>query len=259
MRAAPLALVALLAIARPAAAVPIGLTPLGGDWETARMIGKGHWAVSLRGWMPQFDSVTGLSTSSQQVLQRWQMLPAWPRVIGLYGLSDENEAVVELGPDVGGAYRRFFMRAVAPWGGEYLQALLQLGGGFNLASEKPYGYIRFPALYERGPWTLHVAPGGYYLFNDQPMVDVNLGLEFRPIEALQFGVHTRLRMDAKQLTPTAGTWAYGAGVRWQLNDDWAIEADAERDPGPPAGASTPNPVIEFADTSYSAGITYYHW
>ncbi|HEY9723694.1 MAG TPA: hypothetical protein V6D47_16905, partial [Oscillatoriaceae cyanobacterium] len=118
-RAWPWALLAFLAIARPAAAVPIGLTPLGGDWETARMVGKGNWAVSLRGWMPQLDApADGLSADSLAVYQRWQELPAWPSLIGLYGISDENEAVVELGPNVGGAYRRFFMRAVAPWGHE---------------------------------------------------------------------------------------------------------------------------------------------
>lgn len=249
--------------AQPAAAVPIGLRPLGGDWETARMIGQGHWAIEANAWAPTFDNpgdYVGGNPGSPDVLSRWMALPAWPSLRALYAVSDETEAALELGPRVGGAYRRFFLRAVAPWGGEYLQALIQLGGGFHLASYKPYGYVRFPALYERGAWTFHVAPGGYYLFNQQPIVEVNLGAEFRPLESLQLGAHTKLRMDAKRLTPQDGTWSFGGGLRWQFSDDWAIQLEATHDAGPPIlDLGAIQPMIEFPFTSFSGGVTYYHW
>jgi hypothetical protein len=226
------------------------------------MIGQGHWAVEVNGWVPTFQDPGTLldNEANAAVFSRWSALPGWPVIHALYALSDENEAVLEAGPRVGGAYRRFFLRAVAPWGGEYLQALIQLGGGFDLASYKPYGYVRFPAMYERGSWTFHVAPGGYYLFNQLPIVEVNLGAEFRPWEPIALGAHTKLRMDAKRLTPQDGTWSFGGGLRWQISEDWAVQLEANQDVGPPMfDPASVQPVIEFPNMSFSGGITYYHW
>jgi hypothetical protein len=260
-----LAALGLLAIACPPALAdgltPLGLRPLGGDWESARTIGPGHWAIEGGAFMPMLDPLAEeLTKDDQSVYQRWTMLPAWPSLRGLYGLPDGNEAELQLGQIISGGYRKQFLRADAPWPGEYLQALIQLGGGFNLVSMRPMGYIRFPAIYERGAWTFHVGPGGYYLFNQQPIVDVQLGAEVRPFEALHLGGLARLRMDAKHMTPTEGTWAFGGGARLQLGDQWSLQVEANKDGGPPNLAdSVPMPRIEFSMMTVRASVTYYNW
>lgn len=266
-----LGLVAVLgrpALAADETATSVGLRPLGGDWESGRTVGAGKWVIEGGLSAPVLDDpaiLTGQvssipSAEDLAVYQRWQTLPAWPVVNGIYGLSDGNEAVVQLGPVVGGAYRRHFLRADAPWPNEYLQALIQLGGGFHLASFKPMGYVRIPAIYERGAWTFHVGPGGYYLFNQQPIVDVQLGAEVRPLDGLHLGGMARLRMDAKRVTPTDGTWSFGGGARYQLGDRWSIQVEATRDNGPPlASDSIPLPVIEFPQLGVRASVTYYNF
>jgi hypothetical protein len=241
---------------------PVGLRPLGGDWESGRTVGAGNWVIEGGAFMPMLEDPSGLSPTTEdlEVFQRWQTLPAWPTLRGVYGLSDGNEAVVELGPLVGGAYRRHFLRADAPWPGEYLQALIQLGGGFHLPSLKPMGYIRVPAIYERGAWTFHVGPGGYYMFNQQPIVDVQLGTEVRPLDGLHLGGMARLRMDAKALTPTEGAWSFSGGARYQLGDRWSVQLEASQDAGPPNLAiTTPQPRIEFPHLGLRASVTYYNW
>jgi hypothetical protein len=255
-----LAVLACPSVARADDAV-LGLRPLGGDWETGRTIGAGHWAIEGGGMMPQLSPLDEpLTAADQAVYDRWQMLPAWPSLRGIYGLPDGNEAVVQLGQTISGGYRKQFLRADAPWPGEYLQALIQLGAGFNLAAMRPMGYIRLPAIYERGAWTFHVGPGGYYLFNQQPLVDVQLGAEVRPFGGLALGGMARLRMDAKHMTPTEGSWAFGGGARYQLGDRWTIQVEANQDNGPPALAdSVPNPAIEFPMMLYRASVTYYNW
>lgn len=259
----PLA-IALAALTAPPALADdtvIGLRPLGGDWESARTVGRGHWAIEAGGMVPQLNPLdSALSTDDQAVYDRWQVLPAWPSLRGLYGLPDGNEAVVQLGQTISGGYRKQFLRADAPWPGEYLQALIQLGGGFNLVSMRPMGYIRFPAIYERGAWTFHVGPGGYYMFNQQPLVDVQVGAEVRPFAGLHLGGLARLRMDVKHLTPTEGTWSFGGGLRYQLGDRWSIQVEANQDNGPPQlQDSIPQPAIEFAMMQYRASVTYFNW
>lgn len=251
----------MVLIAAPLAqAQPQGLRPLGGEWESARSMGPGKWVIEAGAWVPTLSLVESPAPTEEdlEVYGRFQALPAWPELRGIYGISEETEAIVHLGTMTGGAYRRHFMRAEAPWGGEYLQGLIQLGGGFHLAAYKPFGYIRFPAIYERGAWTFHVAPGGYYLFNQQPIADVNLGAEVRPWEALHLGGHARLRMDAKKLTPMDGSWTFGGGVRYQLSEQFTVQVEASQDSGPPTvEGSTPTPRIEFPLQGLRASATYY--
>lgn len=256
----------------PALADPPGLRPLGGDWESGRTIGRGKWVVEGGVMAPllddpglltsQFEDGSTLAPTAEdlEVHQRWQTLPAWPTLRGIYGLDDGNEAVVHLGPVVGGGYRRHFLRADAPWPNEYLQALIQIGGGFHLASLKPMGYIRLPAIYERGNWTFHVGPGGYYLFNQQPIVDVQIGSEVRPLDGFTLGAMARLRMDAKRVTPTEGQWSFGGGARYQWGDRWTVQVEAGRDNGPPMlRDSLALPRIEFPGLNVTASVTYYNW
>lgn len=260
LRPTLLATLAVALAAAPAAADPLGLRPLGGDWESARTVGPGGIVIEAGAWAPQFAPLDpeSLSDDDRAVLARWQQLPAWPSLRGIYGLADGNEAVAHLGPIVGGGYRRHFLRAEAPWGGEYLQALIQLGGGFHLASYRPMGYIRLPAIYERGAWTFHVGPGGYYLFNQQPVVEVNLGMEVRPWPQLSLGGHLQSRMDAKKVTPMDGSWSFGGGVRYELFEKWTLQVEATQDSGPPMPEGTVlDPRIEFPLQAVRASATYY--
>ena len=255
-----LAAAGVLSLALPASADPVGLRPLGGDFESARAIGAGKWVVEAGALVPMLSPVGELNTDDAAVFQRWQTLPAWPSVRGMYGLPDGNEAVVELGHVVTGGYRRHFLRADAPWPGEYLQAMIQLGGGFHLPAMRPMGYIRFPAIYERGAWTFHLGPGGYYLFNQQPVADVQIGTVVRQLEGLTLGGMARLRMDAKALTPTEGAWSFSGGARYQLGDRWTVQIEGSQDAGPPEiAATTPQPRIEFPMMQVRASVTYYHW
>lgn len=251
--------------AGPALAGPIGMRPLGADHDSARTVGDKNWAIEAGGWMPSFDALSGTAaTGSDEVLDRWQQLPAWPRVRAQYGWGDNNELVAALGPELTGGYRKFFIRADAPWGGEYLQALMQFGGGYHLASRKPMAYVKLPAIYERGDWTFHVAGGGYYLFNDQPIVDGDLGMEFRPLPALHLGVNAHLRMDAKKVTPMDGSWSFGGGVRFQPFPWACAQVEVVQDAGPPTpkagepgGISIARPTIELPHQAVRASVTTY--
>src|SRR5688500_8260905 len=119
-----LAMLALGLGAAPAAARPIGMRPVGGDFDSARTLGDNNWAFEAGGWLPTFQALPATAKEAdQEVLDRWQQLPAWPRLRAQYGWGDNNELVAALGPELTGGYRKFFIRAEAPWGGEYLQAL----------------------------------------------------------------------------------------------------------------------------------------
>lgn len=262
MRRAPLGLAALAVVltARPAVAETLGIRPLGGDYESARTVGQGKLALEVGAWVPTFSTPSGvtLTDDDNAIFARWQQFPAWPAIRGLYGLADGHEVEAEIGPVVGGAYRRFFLRADAPWPHEYLQVLIQLGGGFHLASYKPMGYIRVPAIFEAGPFTLHVAGGGYYLFNNQPTVDVDLGLEYSIFERLQLGGLVKLRMDSTKITPTDGNWSFGGGLRYQLGARTVFQVDVNQDAGAPVVANvTPRPHIEFPFQSVTGTVGYY--
>jgi hypothetical protein len=269
-RAERLALAALaifLGAPAPAVAGPIGMRPLGADYDSARTVGEHGWAFEAGGWLPTFDPLpAGATADTQKVLENWQLLPAWPRVRAQYGWGGNNEVVAAVGPEVTGAYRKFFIRADAPWGGEYLQALMQFGGGYHLASRKPMAYVKLPAIYERGDWTFHVAGGGYYLFNDQPIVDGDFGMEYRPIPWLAIGGNAHLRMDAKKVTPMDGTWTLGGGVRVQPLDWACLQVEVFKDSGPPVpntgtaepnGISTARPGVEFPHQAIRASVTTY--
>ncbi|MDB5100906.1 MAG: hypothetical protein JWM80_5327 [Cyanobacteria bacterium RYN_339] len=254
-----LAGLALALPAGPAAAETLGIRPLGGDYESARTVGNGHWTIEGGAWVPSFSAPDSSVTAADQVvLDRWQQFPAWPEIRGIYGLSEGNEAVAFIGPVIGGAYRRFFLRAEAPWPDEYLQALIQLGGGFNLASHLPEGHIRVPAIFEAGPWTLHVAGGGYYLFNNQPTVAVDTGLEFSPLPDFQVGAMAKLRMDSSKITPFDGIWSFGAGARYRIGLRFVVQADVYQDAGPPTVATSKAvPRVEFPFQGLRATAGYY--
>ena len=248
-----------------AAAGPIGMRPLGAEHDSARTVGDKNWAFEAGGWMPTFEPLPATAaTDSDEVLTRWQQLPAWPRLRAQYGWGDNNEVVAALGPELTAGYRKFFIRADAPWGGEYLQALMQFGGGFHLASRKPMAYVKLPGIYERGDWTFHVAGGGYYLWNDQPIVDGNFGMEFRPLPLLHLGVNAHLRMDAKKVTPMDGTWSFGGGVRFQPLPWACAQVEVLQDAGPPipkvgeaTSVSIARPTIEIPHQSVRASVTTY--
>ncbi len=254
-----MATVALAAFALPAQADTIGMRPLGAHYESARTVGEGHWIAEIGGWMPTFDEFeTPLNTADQEVFDRWQGLPAWPDVRVVYGYQGTSEASLHLGSQVTGAYRRHMLRAEAPWGGEYLQGLLQVGGGYHLASRDFMGYLRLPGIYERGDWTFNVAPGGYYLLNEQPVVEVNAGMEYRPIAEIAVGVNARLRMDSKKISPLDGKWSFGGGARYQILPRLALQLDAFSDGGPPTGEGTQaaKPRIEFPLKAVQASVMY---
>ncbi|MEB3197356.1 MAG: hypothetical protein VKP62_09150 [Candidatus Sericytochromatia bacterium] len=240
------------------AAEVTGLRPLGGDFESARSIKSGQSLLELGGWMPRFTG-DGVAAGQEDidVLQRWQEIPAWPDMRLLHGLADGNAVVVRAGSAINGGYRKPFLRAEAPWGEEYLQAWMQAGVGFHLASRRPMVYASLPGIYERGAFTLHVAGGGYYLFNDQPLVEGSLGCEVRPFDWLDLGATARLRMDSKKMTPTDGSWSYGGGLRIRPAPNWGIQLEAGRDVGPPepAGGTPARPRIEFPLESLRAGIS----
>jgi hypothetical protein len=218
----------------------------------------GHSAIEGGVWVPTFSTPTGLTTDDTAILNNWQVTPAYPEMRGIYGMKDGNEIVADIGPVIGGGYRRFFMRAEAPWPGEYLQALIQLGGGFEIASRKPMGYIRFPAIFEAGAFTLHIAGGGYYLFNNQPIVDADVGMEYMIFEHLQIGAMAKLRMDSAKITPLDGVWSFGGGARYQVGPRFVIQADVNQDAGPPiVPTALPHPRIEFPFQSLRATVGYY--
>jgi hypothetical protein len=249
----------LAAGAAPAAAESLGIRPLGGSQESARTVGVGNWAIEGGAWMPTFTSPPAdLGEDDLKVLDNWQLTPAWPEIRGIYGLPDGNEAVGFVGPVVGGGYRKFFLRADAPWPNEYLQALIQLGGGFHLASRLPVGYIRIPAIFEAGAFTLHLAGGGYYLFNQQPMVDVDAGIELSPWENFQVGGMAKLRMDSKKITPFDGVWSLSGGARYRIGTRIVVQVDAYQDGGPPTfDTSKPDPRIEFPLSALRGSVGYY--
>lgn len=268
-RAERLALAALVAAsgigAGPALAGPIGMRPLGAEHDSARTVGDKNWAFEAGGWMPTFQSLPATARpEDEEILARWQQFPSWPGVRAQYGWGENNELVAALGPELTAAYRKFFIRADAPWGGEYLQALMQFGGGYHLASRKPMMYVKLPGIYERGDWTFHVAGGGYYLWNDQPIVDGNLGIEYRPIPMLHLGVHAHLRMDAKKVTPMDGSWSFGGGVRFQPLPWACAQVEVIQDAGPPtpkpgeaSGISTARPIVEIPHQALRASVTTY--
>jgi len=246
--------------ATPATAETLGLRPLGGDYESARTVGNGHYVIEGGVWAPVFADPPETTATQRDfdVLANWRLLPAWPEFRGIYGLGDGNEVVAHIGPIVGGGYRKHFLRAEAPWGGEYLQGLIQLGGGFHLASRLPMGYIRFPGIYEVGAFTFHVAGGGYYLFNQQPMVDVNIGTEYAVWNGLQLGVLAHLRMDSKKITPMDGVWSFGGGARYRIGERFTVQVDVVQDAGPPLlDEARPQPMIEFPHQSVRASAAYY--
>jgi hypothetical protein len=253
------AFAATLLAAAPAGAETLGIRPLGGDYESARTVGNGNWTIEAGAWVPSFTPPdTALSTNDQAVFDRWQMLPAWPEIRGIYGLSEGNEIAAHVGPTIGGDYRRFFLRAEAPWPDEYLQAMIQLGGGFNLASHLPEGHIRIPAIFEAGAWTLHLAGGGYYLFNNQPIVEGDLGLEMSPIPSFQVGAMAKIRMDSTKITPFDGQWSFGAGARYRLGLRMVIQADLYQDAGPPVLTTTKAvPRVEFPYQGLRVTAGYY--
>jgi hypothetical protein len=259
LRAAGWTVAVFIGMATPAAADTLGIRPLGGDYESGRTVGKGNWAVEGGVWVPTFGApTTPLSAEDTAILDNWQVTPAYPEIRGIYGLNDGNEAVAMIGPVIGGGYRRFFLRADAPWPGEYLQALIQLGGGFEIASRKAMGYVRFPAIFEAGPFTLHVAGGGYYLFNNQPIVDADIGMEYTLFEHFQVGAMAKLRMDSAKITPLDGQWSFGGGLRYQVGPRFVIQADLNQDSGPPiVPTALPHPRIEFPFQSLRASAGYY--
>lgn len=262
----------LLLPAAPAMADPtLGIRPLGGDYESARTVGPGNWAIEGGAWAPQFTDPghTTDTDADRAILARWQAIPAWPELRGLYGLQDGNEIVADVGPIISGGYRRLFLHADAPWPGEYLQVLFQLGAGIQLSNTKQFlpflpavpnlmGYVRVPAIFEAGPLTLHVAGGGYYLFNNQPIVNGDLGLEFTPFEHFQVGGLVKVDMDSAKITPTDGTWSFGFGARYQIGSRWVVQADVNQDAAPPEPASgAPTPRIEYPYQSVRATVGYY--
>lgn len=244
-RAVALAAAAWLLAAPDASALSWGLRPLGADWESARMGAPGELIVEVGAWAPSLldPGTLGPTEKDMAVFERYRLLPAWPSLRGRYVLQDGNEVLAEVGPLVGGGYRRPFMRADAPWEGEYLQAVLQAGGGFHLPAMLPAVYGRLPLLYERGPVTFHVAPGGYYMLNNQPIVDVGMGVEWRVFAGFSVGGAAKIRMDAKQVTPTAGSWSFGGGARYAW-DRFAINLEFQQENGTPA-VTKPDPRIEF--------------
>jgi hypothetical protein len=251
--------VAIALPAGPAAAETLGIRPLGGDYESARTVGIGNWTIEAGAWAPSFTTPdTSVTAADTAVLERWQALPAWPEVRGIYGLAEGNEVVARLGPVIGGDYRRFFLRAEAPWPDEYLQAMIQIGGGFNLASHLPEGHVRIPAIFEAGAWTLHVAGGGYYNFNNQPIVEADMGLEMSPIPSFQVGALAKLRMDSTKITPFDGVWSFGAGARYRLGLRMVVQADLYQDAGPPVLATTKAvPRVEFPGQGLRVTAGYY--
>jgi hypothetical protein len=231
-----------------ALAAPLGNRPLGGDGDSARTVGPGGWNVEVGAWQPRIDATKGANDADEQaILGRYEALPAWPAVRVLYGLPDGNEVTARLGTTVTAGYRKQFLRADAPWGGEYLQGLLQASVGYHLASRRPLVHVSAPGIYEAGPFTLHVAGGGYYLFNDQPIVEGGAGMEYRPWSWLSVGANAHLRMDAKKMTPTDGSWSYGGGIRLQPLDTVAVQVELGQDVGPPdpAGGTPARPRIEW--------------
>jgi hypothetical protein len=192
-----------------------------------------------------------------EVLQRWTLLPVWPEIRVLHGLADGNEVIVRAGSVVNAGYRKMFLKAEAPWGDEYLQALLQGGVGLHAASLRPMVYANLPGLYHNGPFTLHVAGGGYYLFNDQPIVEGSLGVELRPFSFLDVGGGARLRMDSKKMTPTDGSWSFSGGIRLRPFHGWQINVEAGQDVGPPApsGGTPAMPRIEWPLQSVRASVS----
>lgn len=259
-RASALAAALLLGLPAPAIAAPLGMRPLGAEFDAARTVGDGNWAFEGGGWLPSFDALSDSATEGDRtVYENWQQLPAWPDIRAQYGWGSNNELVAQLGPRTTAGFRKFFIRADAPWGGEYLQALMQFGGGFHVAARKPLMYVKLPAIYERGDWTFHVAGGGYYLFNDQPIVDGDFGMEYRPIPLLSVGGAVHLRMDAKKVTPMDGSWSFGGGLRFTPFPWACAQVEFLKDAGPPTpeGAAAPKPRIELPGTGIRASVTTY--
>ncbi|MEB3221981.1 MAG: hypothetical protein VKS61_07865 [Candidatus Sericytochromatia bacterium] len=250
-RAERLSVVAMalgLVLSAPAQAAPLGNRPLGSDGESARTVGVGRWLVEVGAWQPRLDGSVGPSNEEEQgILGRLEAIPAWPSLRVQHGLPDGNEALVRLGQNVQAGYRRQFLRADAPWGGEYLQALMQASVGYGLISRRPLVHVLAPCIYEAGPFTLHVAGGGYYMFNDQPIVEGSGGIELRPWDWVSIGAHSHLRMDSKKMTPTDGSWSYGGGLRLQPSDGFSVQVEMGQDVGPPepAGGTPAKPRIEW--------------
>lgn len=234
------------------------LRPLGGEHESARTVGAGRWGVEVGAWAPSLTGdVTPANPLESEVLQRWNLLPAWPNIRVMHGLPDGNEIIVRAGSTINAGYRKMFLQAEAPWGDEFLQVLLQGGAGLHVASLRPMVYANLPGMYHNGPFTLHVAGGGYYLFNDQPIVEGSLGIELRPFSFLDLGGGARLRMDSKKMTPQDGSWSYSGGIRLRPWDKWQLQVEAGQDVGPPtpSGGTPAMPRIEWPMQTLRASIS----
>lgn len=254
---------ALVGAMAPAAQAddPISMRPLGSEVDAARSLGIGHWAVEAGGLVPTFDALAaGSSLEDQAAYARQLWLPAYPQVRAAVGLAGDQAAFAYLGPWIGGAWRRPFLRADAPWPGEALQAHLQVGGGYHWVHGLPMAFGRAPVMYVRGPFTLHGAGGGYYLFNQQPIAEGQLGMEWAFPWGLSLGATARLRMDVKKLNPQDGAWSFGGGLRWQVGEAWQLTLEGLRDEGPPSFTdSKPLPRLEFPQSQVRLGLTYVGW
>lgn len=261
MKAAAAALLALGALAHaPAAlAAPEGLRPLGLMSLGARGGEPGHLRFELGAALRQPGAVSaqGLDADDLAVLARQSALPLWPDLWGAYTLgADGAEAFGHVGEWIGGGYRRPLMKAVAPWPGEDLEAYAQLGAGWHWSAVKPYAELRVPTRYTRGAWTLSIVPGARYAFNQQPLVEVEAGLAYRPWPWLEVAGGTRLKMDAQKLTPTDGTYDFTGGARVWLGERLAVEVTGLQDAGAPLPAtSTIDPVVFFPATSVKVAVT----
>ncbi|MEB3283986.1 MAG: hypothetical protein VKN33_01700 [Candidatus Sericytochromatia bacterium] len=255
-----LGLAVALSVATPKGALADhwSLRPLGGEHESALTVGRGGWGIEAGAWTPRLGAdLPPANALESEVFQRWNALPSWPEIRVLHGLQDGNEVIVRTGSVVNAGYRKMFLSAEAPWGDEFLQALIQGGVGLHLASLRPMVYANLPGVYHNGPFTLHIAGGGYYLFNDQPIVEGTLGVELRPLSFIDFGAAARLRMDSKKMTPNDGSWSYSGGLRLRPFPRWQLQVEAGQDVGPPtpAGGTPAFPRIEWPLQSVRATLS----
>jgi hypothetical protein len=240
-----------------AIALPTGLRPLGITAESARSVEPGHGMLEIGALLPQWDgaAVAISGPEDERIFERWRQLSAWPSLTVQVPFRELDALLVHVGPLVGAAYRMPLLYADAPWGNEYVRCVFQAGGGFHLASHRPGAHVRLPVIYEKDTWAFHVIPGGYYLFNDQPIADVQIGLEHRPWSFMQAGMGAHLRMDTKKITPQDGTWSFGAGLGIHVTEGLQVRAEWLMDNGlPEAPGANPAFQVEFPGQRLSVSL-----
>jgi hypothetical protein len=211
------------------------LLPIASDVFVNDTLAKGETVVAMRLENYQFN-VDNSKRAEKEIQNRIGLSPLWPQISFLTRLTDSNELGGVIGPYSGIVYRKPFLRADAPWMGEYVQVLLQAGTGLDFFTFRPAIHLHAPIGYQVQNLNLNITPGLRYHFNGgQPLVEGIGSLSYRLFDFIELAGLVHLKMDMAKLQPQDGTWGFGGGLRYLFNPDNAIQLSVKQETPPPAG------------------------